>query len=163
MLTFKTLFLFTVLLIIPVLIALRCNLRRRDSVFLQMMFGYTGCYFMKNFYAFLNRAVNGVENDRLGMDWVAMLATVSFLIATWFCLCHLSGEDKKQMDIFKRKLQLFLLVEVIAVLVENFAGAIGNQILFIICYLVSVTCIYAVTIITWTWLKDAGNFQVNKK
>ena len=160
MLTFKTILLFTVLLLFPVLIAFRNMLCRPGSMFFQMIFGYIGCYFMKNFYALLNRAVNGIENDRLEMDWVAMLAAISFLIAAWSCLCNLSGEDKEQIDILKRKLKVFLLVGIIAVLAENFAGIAGKRMLFIACYLISAACAYAAAIITGSCPE---NFQENIK
>lgn len=163
MLTFRTMLLFTVLLLVPVIISFRNMLRQRDSMFLQMLLGYTGCYFMKNVYALLNRVVNGIENDGLEMDWVAMLGIISFLAAAWFCLGYLSQEGKNNMDIFKRKLRVFMLVGIMAVLVESFAGAAGNRILFIICYLISVICIYATAIMVAAKVKDAGDVQENIK
>lgn len=158
MLTFKTMLLFTALLLVPVIIAFRNVLRQQGSMFLQMMLGYTGCYFMKNFYALLNRAVNGIEHDGLEMDWVAMLATISFLIATWLCLHRLPEEGQNQMAGFKRKLQVCLLVGIVAVIAESFAGAAGNRILFIVCYALSVICIYTITVMTGIRVKSAGKF-----
>ena len=141
MLTFEIMLLCTALLLAPVFIAFRNMLQQRDSMFLQMLLGYTVCYFMKNFYALVNRAVNGIENDGLEMDLIAMLGTIFFLIAAEFCLCHLSEGCKSRKGTSK-----------------GAAGALENQILFIACYLVSVFCIYAVTIKTRTKAKDAKKF-----
>lgn len=158
MLTFEIMLLCTALLLAPVFIAFRNMLQQRDSMFLQMLLGYTVCYFMKNFYALLNRAVNGIENDGLEMDLIAMLGTIFFLIAAEFCLCHLSEGCKSRKGTSKKMLQVFLLVGTIAMVMEGVAGALENQILFIACYLVSVFCIYAVTIKTRTKAKDAKKF-----
>ena len=148
MLTFKTMILCTVLLLVPVFLAFRNMLRQRDDMLFHMLLGYIGCYFMKNFYALLNRAVNGIENDGIEMDWVAMLATVSFLVAAWCCLRHTSGEGESRFFPLKRELQVFLLVGIIAVLVESFAGMAGIRILFVVCYLLSLACAYAVSLVS---------------
>ena len=155
MLTFEMMLLCAALLLVPVFLAFQNVLRQRDSMLLQMLLGYTVCYFMKNFYALLNRAVNGIENDGLEMDLIAMLGAICFLVAAEFCLYRLPESCKNQKSALNKRLQVFLLVGAVAMVIEAIAGVLGNQILFIACYLVSVFCIYAVTIQTRSKVEGA--------
>lgn len=148
MLTFEMLIASTGLLLFPVIYSFINFIKDRKNVFLQMILGYNVCYFLKNFYALINRTISGIENDRIELDIVALLGTFSFLIAAEFCLCCIPDQckcnNKTKNTIFK----VSLLIGTVAMATEGVASFLESRTLFIFSYVVTVICIYIVTIIS---------------
>lgn len=142
MLSLPELIVFTVLLLVPFLMAWRNYMRFMESTFFQMLLGYVSCYFMKNCYALFDRAINGVEKNSLGIDGLAVIAAVFFLAAVISC-----GKEYPKGALSGRKLFLVVLcVATAAVLLECVVSIWGIRSLFYVCYLCSFLCVCAAVV-----------------
>lgn len=142
MLSLRELIVFTVLLIVPFLVAWRNYMRYTESTFFQMLLGYVSCYFMKNCYALFDRAINGVEKNSSGIDGLAVIAAVLFLAAVISCV----GEYPEGVRFGRKQFLFVLCVATVAVLLECAAGVCGNRPLFFVCYICSFLCVCAAVI-----------------
>lgn len=147
MLTFRMMVAITVLLLIPLLLAMRYWMKRQDIMLCQMLLGYTACYFMKNFHALLNRAINGREIDGLGMNCVALLASFFFLVAV-DRLFHWESAGKREgrSDAYRRRMNLLVLAGLFFLLAEGISSVLGMDAILLVSNLMSLLFTYAIVL-----------------
>lgn len=146
MLTFEMLITSTILLVFPVVISFLNFIKYRDNLFLQVTLGYNVCYFLKNFYVLTNRTIYGYQDYKLGLDMVALLGTISFLIVAEFYLFRTSDQCKLREKNINLFLKLFLLIGFVTMAIEGVAKIWYNRNLFVVVYIISIVCIYVIAV-----------------